>query len=445
MKCTAGLPRPQLADLALWAVVLVWWGGSLWGGFFQDDFLLLWLTKFESFEQLVTFWKPIEGFPYRPLGTFLTYFFIQLAVGANPFWFHVMFLLLFGILVSLVYRLALTISDQTWAFTWALLFSISAVHYMSMYWLASFYFAQGVVLAVLALWCYQRWRVTLRAHYGRWYLCTWVLAALTNDALVFLPLIALLLSWWQDGTLKSQIRLGWVVSLGIAILLISFRLVFAGTPAAPDYQLVMHPISIAKTSWWYGLRTLGLPEAIRAMTNPSHVLGLVGVSLASLGGLLLTSAPLKKVLVSVSVVMVWWLLGLQPFSLLPYHLSPYYLTMAMVAIVGLSRGAKPISGPIRVSVAMLAIITWAVSQSIGLNYYQNQHWVGRRQALATQASSWISSHCGSGEVLVVPSNKDTAEEIAISLHRHEGAAVLCPDATLYLGPLILDPDRARTL
>ncbi len=307
---------------------------SFTASFFQDDKILLGISS------RIPFWQPIANFPYRPIAIQFFYGICYFLFGQNVFGYHLILFLVFVATLFVIFSLADHIlKSKKKALTTTFFYALNISLFANFYWVATSYFTLGAFFFFLT--------VLLYLKNNRIFFLTFVLAVLTNEIGFVLPLIFFL------------IRRPKVPVLVLTGGLLLARLIFAGYPQAPDYNLAL---SIAPLRW-YAFRALNLPEGVDRIGNP-----LIFIFLGAFLVLVLFGEKSRRIFL---LGLAWFLIAALPFYFLPAHQSSYYLTMALFGpalYFGNALGHK-------LRLLIIAISIYLVMTIIGLEFLRQTHWI----------------------------------------------------------------------
>src|ERR1035437_7535636 len=124
--------------IVLTVAAIVAYYPSLFYGFSQDDFIHLYSSKANNFGDFINFFNPYHHYPdiffYRPLTTQFYFFINNLIFGLNPLPYHIEGLIL-HIINSILFFLLINkiFKNRQIGFICAFLYSISAAHFLSLY------------------------------------------------------------------------------------------------------------------------------------------------------------------------------------------------------------------------------------------------------------------------------------------------------------------------
>ena len=214
--------------------------------FFLDDFRTIDESRISSLPTLVESFSPTHYGAYyggkapfyRPFSTFMYFSAMKGIAGANPFYFRVVNLALFGIISLMTGKLIIDLSgDRLAAFFGATLYSANAAHALTQHWISCFPELISTFLVVVAFSTYVSWSRKGRAIYLAVSIGSFLLAMISKEIAVALPGLLLLfeLLYVEPGK-KKDIALVAKKILPFAIislLFILFWLFFLGTRTGP--------------------------------------------------------------------------------------------------------------------------------------------------------------------------------------------------------------------
>jgi hypothetical protein len=392
--------------IAVVSIIVIFYFFLYWSSiqnfFFQDDFLLLDISRANNLKELLKFFQPISGFPYRPLATHGFYFLLQSIFGVNSIIFHL--ITLFWLLINglLIFKILNTIFKKKNVAIIGLFFYLtSPIHYMTLFWVATFYFAQGATFFFLSFYSFLKFLKSYEKTYLFVSLAAYILGSLSNETVLVLPLLLLIYVLLERRTLTKAVK-GLKTILPYFLVggfLIFFRLHYAGLPEADDYALSLN-FSFFRTLQWYTLRSFGLPEGIRFMNNRVliTVIFMIFISFLGLNRLLLKKFRLdKRDLNKIILGISWFVLGALPFYFLPKHLSSYYLEIAILGMIIIwLTWLSPIflnTKKVKVLIILLTITSYGLLSLISIRSMQDTHWVSTRGKTAFKLVSKLIEKC----------------------------------------------------
>lgn len=379
---------------------------------FQDDFFHLERTL--TANSFLDFFTPLDGYVYRPIGIQFFYLSLYSLFGLSAFGYHLAIIGLSIVNILLVYWLSLRLGlSRIGTNLTTFIYAVTPVHYMSLYWVAAFYFAFGATWWLLGIHSLLSFLKTHRKRFLVAFGGCYILGVLTNEVVVFLPLLYPLIEFIKTKKISQKRAI--IVTL-ITFVVVFTRLKFASTPEAFDYNLVFDSLSIMATLRWYLLRLLGLPEAVVVAGNFWPMLLLTFFSYVLIVGLVDVNNLVKKGSLWL-MLSVWFFLGLGPMLLMPNHLSAYYLEISLIAYaiaLGALIGQK--NNHHQKLLLMLFMATTYGLSLLSLQFSQQTHWVSRRARLSGQLLSQVSDQCKSEEIVINTGDKFEAE-VALSGQR----------------------------
>ncbi len=408
---------------------------SLTHPFFQDDFLLLHLSQANSLTDLLHFLKPIANFPYRPLATHFFYWFLQSLFGLNYVAFHLVTLSLHFINTFLVFRLALYFTKHRHLSLFgAYIFSISATHYMTLFWIATAYFLKGTTFFLAAFLTYLAFPTSRRRRLYFASLVLFLFGLLTLEVLLLFPLLLLLYHLLLEPLPPLKLLKTLFPFFLLSVIFLLIRLVFSTKPDLPDYQFVFS-LQALSTLRWYLLRSFSLPEGIKFISSKYlHLVLAAAAFLPLLFSRLTAPSSLPKLPRQLSFSILWYLLGALPFFFLPHHLSIYYLEISTVGFVLLLLfWLQPNLKNTLVSTLIIIVLPlFFLANFASVRAMQQSHWVSRRGQLAGTIIRQLESQCrftaGTAPInftLSVPKNLSdearivTSDFRAVTLYCHQ--------------------------
>ncbi len=367
--------------------IIFWQTLSLY--FVQDDFLFLVAAKEGSLQNALSFILPRSDVVwYRPLSSQYFFFFCMRLFGANPWFYHAVMLLTHAINIVLVFRLSnLLTKNRKTAILASLLYALSANHFITLSWSATYSFILGPTFMLLTLICFF-------SNMPRRALLFFGLGLLSSEIVVstIIPLI-----YWEVAHKKSCNLKALLQTLGpyvffIGVLVVVRKILFP-VSFVDAYQLVFSS-GIISLFRFYLIRTIGLPMLIKnsgAETNTiiTLLLGLlftIGIVVCILQRGIKKIFYLEQIHVEPAIILslCMYLSSLLPFLFLPNHYSPHYLTFAMVG-VSLFFSVLLSSYPRIIQFALVACFVSLQFLSVQITY--NTHWIVSRAHLAQKLVS----------------------------------------------------------
>lgn len=275
-----------LVPLVLAALVCVVYGPALGWAFLYDDGIDLARGEGRSVVSLLT---SAEGaYYYRPL-PFLVWKGLHALLGRyDPFWFHLLPLLLHAVNTWLVYACGRELGlPRALALLAAALFALTPFHYQAVPWAGALFHPLVTTLVLGALLAYWRART---GHGRRWLAISLVAATLalfTQEYAVTLGLLVAGAEWllWRRGLVRAPRP----YALLYGALAAAFTLWWLAVPkwsrplpADPLAQVPNALYLLQALLWPVALLWRWAPPALLA--HPAAVVAAVGVPLVALGG-----------------------------------------------------------------------------------------------------------------------------------------------------------------
>jgi len=385
----------HIAFIASFIISLFIYKDSFSSYFFQDDWFSFIISRADSIGDLVNFFKPRNDvIYYRPLGIQIPFFLMQTIFGLSPLPYR---LLTWGTLLAasvLVYMIIDdTLQHKVAALYAAFLYATSAVHYIPMYWFATFAFVLGPLLIFLSIWFFHKHTIySILFHMA---------ALLTFEIALVTPILLILTATLKRKKVSIMPLLPFVI---LSVSYIVFRMLLNPVPTRGDYQLVFDA-SVLNNLRGYALWSLNWPEELKAQMvsffrfNQLYisefsayfypfVVGLFAAVLAFVTWAVLTGA--KKIPIStIAAGGIWFTSSLLPVLFFPKHAFPYYLAVGLVGLLlaqaALVKGAIAAKGPKEVWAKITLVIfgiawLWMAQRTSSLN--KKIHWAPRRAQIA---------------------------------------------------------------
>jgi len=329
-------------------------------GFFQDDFLHLITTQI-PISGLLKFFTDNSAIYYRPLGIQFAYWLQQLIFGPRPIYFH-----LFGFLVHLlntflVYSLIAKITkSKSVSFFASFLYATSAIHFISLFWLAETNLLLGALVLFLSLNVYLSGRIGLS-------LMLFILGLLTHEIVIIFP---------------SRTYLVGLISIALSYLLL--RLVILPVPAGGTYTPQLNLNSL-NSLIWYLLWSFNLPEELKYqlilwpphiqpkfLANfTSHLLIWLGSFIGLTSAILFKARSLLKSFRLIWLSLGWFIIGISLFLVLPLHQYPNYIIAGLPGITLLLSLSLAKLKPFWRG---LILSLWLISSFLTLRITELTHW-----------------------------------------------------------------------
>ena len=221
-----------------WGIVviltIIFWFSSLFYGFAQDDFIHLNISAANSLGDFLNFFNPFHQFPdiffFRPLPTQVHFFLMTKLFGLKALPFHIVSLIFHILNGFLFYLIIIKIwNNKKIALVSSILYSISAIHFLSLFYISSFQQIARTFYLFLAIYLYIS---SLRAERGNLFylgsILAYIAALLSKETSLVLPLLLPLLEILRRrgesiGKVLRENILSLVPFLGITIAYLIIR------------------------------------------------------------------------------------------------------------------------------------------------------------------------------------------------------------------------------
>lgn len=209
--------RKLLAGIAIMAVVGLAYVPAMRAGFIWDDNTFLTENALiKAPDGLLRFWFSTEAPDYFPLTSSMLWIEWRLW-GTNPAGYHVINVLLHAISAVLVW-LVLKKLNIPGAWLAGLIFGIHPVNVESVAWITERKNTLPMVFYLASILIYLH--AETRPHKG-WYilaLVAFLLGLLSKTSVVMLPVVLLILAWWQRGRIVRRDMLRTIPFFGLAVV-----------------------------------------------------------------------------------------------------------------------------------------------------------------------------------------------------------------------------------
>jgi len=369
------------------AVIVFLFSPSLKYGFFQDDFLHLVNTQISSWLQFFHFFKDNSAIYYRPLGIQLAYLIQQRVFNANPLLFHLFSFSVHLVNTFLVGLLIFKITKNRWiANLSAFLFGTSAIHFISLFWLAETNLLLGALMLFLNLHAFF-WFIKKRSNKALLAgLALFSISLLFHELLIITPMLIFMFNYLLDLRLFNK-PLGKIYSLAyisIVFLYLLFRLVVLPIPISGTYTIHLGSDNLSSLAW-YSLWSFNIPEEFKYQMvlsklqfQPKFLIDFCSEVIIWLSGLLILicflsygiirANRLKKRLFFLGIS--WFVIGSSIFLFLPLHQYPMY---AIAALPGLTLILATFI-PKRPFFTLTLILAWLIPSFTTLRFAEKTHW-----------------------------------------------------------------------
>ena len=292
-------------------------------------------------------------------------------------------------------------------------FSFSLAHYPIHYWLASFSFLFGALIALCSFLFYLKFLKENKRSY--WYLSfvLFLSGLFVNEVVFTLPLLFIAYQLFLFAGKKALKSLAPLVIAELIFLYLRFG--FFAPPLSGEYALRIggHIFSNIKG---YILWSFNWPEDLRTQfisfwrINPQFVhdfsvyyyfftISLIAFVLVLLAGmiLLMLNKDRRTNLTCILFYAVWYLLSLSPVFLFKGHSFSYHMPLATVGFCGLLalllvKPLQKLNNKLLQTLVPAAFLTvWVLTTNTGIEYNSLIHWEPRRAAISKKLTDCISS------------------------------------------------------
>lgn len=372
---------------------------SLEGYFFQDDWFTLRISKAVNLQDFLGFFVPRNDvIYYRPLGMQLPFFILQSLFGVNALPFHILIFSTHAINILLVYLLIYLIKkDKLVAALSAFLYGVSAVHYIPMFWPATYAFLSGPLFFFLSFILFIKYRYFLSFSF-------FILGLLTNEMIIVLPAVLFLYSFYL-----KKLRIKRLLPFFLAaVLIFVVRFLIFTPPVKGSYQLGLGKEILINLKA-YLLWSFNWPEEIKAQftsffkVNQQFIkdfgdyfwkymaVTLINITLMFIiPGVIIILKKKRNILPVLFLGLAWFVVALTPVLFFSQHSYSYYLPISLVgmllAVISLF---KYMLEEIYAKNSVLAIIlvflllgSWTYSSAMTVEFNSKIHWAKSRAKLS---------------------------------------------------------------
>lgn len=242
-------------DLVIFVVTFIVYGPALFAGWlnFDDVIYVLQNSLITGPGGLYRIWLTMESNDYSPMTYSL--FWLQWRLwGSNPFGYHLVNILLHAVNACLLCRVLRKIHIPAAAFA-ALIFAVHPVNVSSVAWimelkncLAMFFYAGTLLL-------YFKFEQNRRPAIYALSLLAFLLALLSKSAVVMLPVVLLLCSWWMRGRIDKRDAIRTVPFFALSLLfgLITIKFQYADIMSDAGLRDLSFLDRLAASGWvvWF--------------------------------------------------------------------------------------------------------------------------------------------------------------------------------------------------
>jgi tetratricopeptide (TPR) repeat protein len=241
-------------------------------GFVSDDVLITKNPAIRAGDGLYRIWFTTELPDYYPL-SWSVWWFQWRMFGTSATGYHVVNVVLHAINAVLVW-IVLRRLNVPGAWLAGLVFAVHPVNVATAAWISEQKNTLSMLFYAVTILLYLRFEEKPRWQWYGLSLAAFLLALLSKTAVVMLPVVLLLLAWWQRGKIRGKDGLRtvpfFVLSLVLGLVTISFQHahVLNKVPARAD-GFVAHLLAAGWVPWFYLAKAL-LPVNL-AMTYPKSI------------------------------------------------------------------------------------------------------------------------------------------------------------------------------
>lgn len=378
---------------------------SITAYFFQDDWFSLKISNAKNLTDFFDFFIPRKDvIYYRPLGMQLPFFILRSLFGINPLPFHAVIFITHATNIAFVYFLIRLIRKDTFtALLAAFMYGISAVHYTTMFWPATYAFVLGPGFLFLSFILYilsvQKKSQTIQLLS----IGIFILGLLTNEiTAVLLPILLAYQLYIKKFDFKSL--LPYFISV---ISLIFLRFLIFPPPVSGSYEIGLSK-EILLNLRAYFLWSLNLPEEIKAQfvnllsLNPQFVKDFnryfwlfavtffINIIAYVVIPFIIMIAKKDRRLNLFLFGISWFLIGLLPVIFFTQHSFSYYLPISLVGLLlSLTVNFKSFidflysrNNLLALPLIIIVLINWTVTSVVTIDFNSKIHWAPRRAQLS---------------------------------------------------------------
>jgi len=378
---------------------------SITAYFFQDDWFSLKISNAKTLTDFFGFFIPRKDvIYYRPLGMQLPFFIWRSLFGINPLPFHAVVFITHAVNIALVYLLIRLIRVDTFtALLASFMYGVSAVHYTTMFWSATYAFVLGPFFLFLSFILYL---LSVRRKSRNIHLLSigiFILSILTNEiTAVLLPILLAYQLYIKKLDFKRL--LPYFISVTSLFFL---RFLMFPPPVSGSYEIGLSK-EILLNLRAYFLWSFNLPEEIKAQfvnllsLNPQFVkdfnryfwlfaatffisiMAYVVVPFITMIGKKDRRSNLFLFGIS------WFFIGLLPVIFFTQHSFSYYLSISLVGLLlSLTVSFKSLidflysrNKLVTLLVIIITLINWSISTVVTIDFNSKIHWAPRRAQLS---------------------------------------------------------------
>lgn len=379
---------------------------SITAYFFQDDWFSLRISNAKTLTQFFGFFIPRQDvIYYRPLGMQLPFFILRSLFGINPLPFHAVVFITHAANIALVYFLIRLIRKDTFtALLAAFMYGISAVHYTTMFWPATYAFVLGPAFFFLSFIFYI---LSIKKKSQSIYLLSiglFISGLLVNEiTAVLLPILLFYQLYIKKLDFKRLVP--YFINV---ILMFILRFLIFSPPVSGSYEIGVSKELLLNLRAYF-LWSFNWPEEIKAQfvslfgLNPQFINDFKGyfwlftvtffISIIAYVVIPFIFMIVKKDRRLINLLLFgisWFLIGLLPVIFFTQHSFSYYLPISLVGLLFfLTVSFKSFidflyskNKPSTLLLIIIVLINWAISSVVTVDFNSKIHWAPRRAKLS---------------------------------------------------------------
>lgn len=378
---------------------------SLKYGFSQDDFIHLFSSKAGSLSEFLNFFNPFHRYPdiffYRPLTTQVYFFLNHTLFGLNPIPYHLEALILHIINSFLFFIIIRKIwGSKQIAFYSALFYTVSAAHFLSLYYISAFQEIGRTFFIFLSLILFFNYQESRKKMIYICSLIVFIAALLSKETSLITPLLIFPLEVIRKKDQRLVVIIKNTLKLVIPFLVIAFIYIlirlsgFQSIFNEGAYNTTFSVFEILQNLKWYIIWSFGLPEILSTYPSLSlswliqfgkdlpfaNIVLILTSLLVSLGCNLFFKLKFNKRIVISSLII--FLISLTPVLILQGHRYPQYLDLAFLGFLPILAFIFYQSTKLKKFLGFGAILIFIALQFFSLQLSQQTHWTTHRANIA---------------------------------------------------------------
>jgi hypothetical protein len=406
----------------LWLLIpllgIIFYYPSLFYGFSQDDFIHLYSSRANSVFEFLNFFNPYYRFSdiffYRPLATQFYFFANTTLFGLNPISFRIeslIFHILNGILFYFVVQKIF--KDKLLALLSAVFYEVSAIHFLSLFYISSFQQIARTFFVLLSIFLYIQYIDQKRKTFLIGSVLSFVAAILSKETSIILPLLLPLVEIIRTNQKVFQVMKTRLISLSPFFLITLIYLIIRALGIQSVFDEGNYEVSFSLSNFvqnlkWYFIWSFGLPEILA--TYPSLAANsliqftkdfseavfilssfiLLSITLIVSSFILIMKHGLNKFksiqkLVTNTKIRIYLLIffiPLLPVIFLYQHKYPQYLDLSFIVFIPLLALIFLKTFSINKFLAVVGICSFLVLQFFSLKLTEQTHWTTHRSKTA---------------------------------------------------------------